>query len=514
MDNLRPEVQAVREVWSRPTAPIGEDIIEVSTATRRIAGAYERFRNTLEPEEEDFLRRSAIARTLERRLKQNRSDALTAMALVQELIRANYTKPLPRQVLIPVAQDVASTRFVIDRLEPYYHDWFLRLAAVSIDHRLHRHERQEALVRLMYQDTFQRVSWMGNIVEEDQQTAQLFIACYRVLFAADDAEIMYTYFVSQFPAWEKPETTEPELTHIAVHLPAFHATANTLIDHPARHRLMRALRPVAVPYRVIYDLLQRAGSTAWESVPSLETATQRAVAERKDAIRVRMRRRAWHSVLFLLFTKTILTGLLEFPYELFILRNIHWLALGVNTIFHPLLLLVTSALVDLPGVSNTQKIVDQVRRIITADGELPTIVLAPHRHYGPITWSGFAVLYTILFVVIFWALFSLLDLLGFSLVGMLLFVIFLGLVVFLAFRVRRAVDEVRVEAEREGFFSTLFSFIGLPILEFGRWLARNIRQLNVLLFLMDRVLEAPFKLLIDVIEDWFSFVRDRKEEIG
>ncbi len=514
MDTIRPEVEGLREVWSRPTAPSGEDVIEVSTATRRIAGAYERFRNTLEPEEEDILRRSAIARTLERRLKQNRSDSLTAMALVQELIRANYVKPLPRQVLIPVAKDVASARFVIDRLEPYYHEWFLQLAAVSIDHHLHRHERQEALLRLMYQDTFQRVSWLGDVVAPDQQAAQLFIACHRVLFAADDAEIMYTYFVSQFPAWEKPEITEAELTHIAVHLTAFHATAKALVAHPSRHRLMRALRPAAVPYRVIYDLLQRGGTAMWESVPALEAATERALAERKGSIRLRMRRRAWHSVLFLLFTKSILTGLLEFPYELFILRNIHWLALGINIIFHPLLLLVTSAFTDLPGASNTQKIVDHVRRIATADGELPTLVLAPPRHYGPITWSGFAVLYTILFVVIFWALFSLLDLLGFSLVGMLLFVVFLGLVVFLAFRVRRAVDEVRVETEREGFFSTLFSFIGLPILEFGRWLARNIRQLNVLLFLMDRVLEAPFKLLIDVIEDWFSFVRDRKEEIG
>lgn len=511
---VRPEVQAVREAWGKASAPAGnEDIIEVSIATRRIAGAYERFRNTLEPEEEDILRRSAIARTLERRLKQNRSDSLTAMALVQELIRANYVKPLPRKVLIPVAKDIACARFVIDRLEPYYHDWFLQLVAVSIDHRLHRHDRQEALTKLMYQDVFQRVSWLGDLVEPDQQAAQLFIACYRVLFAADDAEIMYTYFVSQFATWEKAESSDAELTHVAVHLPAFYATANRLIDHPARHRLMRQLRPVAVPYRVMYDLLQRGDSATWSNETAVERATEQAVAERKSGLRNRMRRRAWHSVLFLLFTKTILTGALEFPYELFILNQIHWLALAVNVIFHPLLLLLTSAFTDLPGVSNTQKIVEQVSRMVTGQGELPTIVISPPRHYGPITWSGFAVLYTILFLVIFWALFSMLDLLGFSLVGMFLFVVFLGLVVFLAFRVRRAVDEVRLEVEREGFFSTLFSFIGLPILEFGRWLARNIRQLNVLLFLMDRVLEAPFKLLIDVIEDWFSFVRDRKEEI-
>lgn len=514
-DDIRPEVEALRQVWTDSTVPAaGGDTIEVSTATRRIAGAYERFRNTLEPEEEDILRRHAIARTLERRLKQNRSDNLTAMALVQELIRANYVKPLPRHIVIPVAKDIACARYVLERLEPYYHDWFLQLVAVSVDHRLHHHQRQAALTRLMYQDLFARVNWVGGLVEEKDQAAQLFIACERVLFAADDAEIMYSYFVSQFSTWEK-DTSEPaELTHLAVHLPAFYATAKNLIEHPARHRLMRALRPASVPYRMLYDVLQRQESSVWSSLPTLEIAIGSAIAQRKEAIRLRMRRRAWHSVLFLLFTKTVLTGLLEFPYELFILKQIHWLALGINIAFHPVLLLLTSAFVELPGASNSQKIIDQVRRVVVGDGELPTIVLSPPRHYGPITWSGFAVLYTILFVVIFWALFSVLDLIGFSLVGMSLFVIFLGLVVFLAFRVRRAVDEVRVEEPHEGFFATLFSFIGLPILEFGRWLARNIRQLNVLLFLMDRVLEAPFKLLIDIIEDWFSFVRDRKEEIS
>lgn len=510
---MREAVEQLRQLWQTPHAAAAEDVIEVSAATRRIAGAYERFRNTLEPEEEDILRRSAIVRILERRLKQNRSTNLVAVALIQELIRANYIQAPSRRLAIPVAQDIDRARHILARLEPSYHEWFLSLVAVSLDQRLHLHSRQTQLVELMYHDTYQRVSWFGDLVEEEQRPSQLYIACYRVLFAADDPEIIYTYFTKQFPAWENPHASEADVTQLAIHLPAFYATARHLVEHPARHRLMRLLRPASVPYRILSDLHHEPTNDIWASQSALENATRKAVADRSLSIRRRMRRRTWHSILFLFLTKTILTGLLEYPYELLILRQVHWGALGINILFHPALLLTASVFTRLPGPTNTERIADHVHRIVTGEGELPTLVLSPTRHFGPVTWSGFALLYTLLFLSIFWGLFSLLDLLGFSLVATFLFIVFLGLVMFLSFRVRRAVDDLRLEPEREGFLSTLFSFIGLPVLEFGRWLARNIQQINVFLFFMDRVLEAPFKLLIDVIEDWFAFVRDRKEEI-
>ena len=66
---------------------------------------------------------------------------------------------------------------------------------------------------------------------------------------------------------------------------------------------------------------------------------------------------------------------------------------------------------------------------------------------------------------------------------------------------------------REGALGSLISFLSLPVIEFGRWLALQVSKINVPLILMDRVLEAPFKIFIDVLDEWFAFVRDRKEEI-
>jgi hypothetical protein len=246
---------------------------------------------------------------------------------------------------------------------------------------------------------------------------------------------------------------------------------------------------------------------------ALKAATAEAVTGRSRRIRARMNKRAWHSILFLLFTKTILAFLIEVPYEVIFLPYLHFGALATNIAFHPLLLFFLATTVRLPGSNNTERIVDEVYKVITGDSALPTIIVRQPRRYGAATWSFFAVLYAILFLILFWGLFTVLDLLHFSLIAMFMFVMFLGLVSFLAIRIRRSVSAVRIIPQRESALGSIVSFLSLPVLEFGRWLAVQISQLNVALFFMDRILEAPFKILIDIIEEWFTFVRERKEEI-
>lgn len=514
--DLRPAVAALRDLPAEPpgaAAADAQDFIAVSSATQRVAYAYERFRNTLEPDEEDILRRRAIARILERRLQEDRPAVVTAEQLLQELLRAHYIGPVPRSFAAWLAIRIERTRTLAELLPAELREWFLRVAAVVIDRDLFPRRREEALVQLMYQDTYQRAVWLEDLVAEEDRVVQLFIGCHRALLAADQYEITYHYFIRQFPVWNQQHIADGELAAIAEQMPMFRRRMQAAIQHAEGDRLMRLLRPIAVPYRVLREVMVDHPDALGEP-GKLEAAVRESVAGQATALRTRMGKRAWHSILFLFFTKTILTGLVEVPYELIFLREIHWLALVLNIGFHPLLLFFAATTARLPGERNTSLIVEQVRKIVFDDEGLPTVVLKPIRHYGALTWALFALIYGVLFLGIFWGMFVVLELLGFSLVAMIMFVVFLGLVSFLSIRIRYSVYELRLVPPTESTFGMFMSFLGLPILEFGRWLTEGLRQLNVPLFLMDRVLEAPFKILIDVVEEWFIFVRDRKEEIA
>lgn len=512
--NIRPEVKNLLDLLGKKEPTLKSDeLIQVSTATKRVAFAYERFRNTLEPDEEDILRRKAIYRMLERRLFEDRPTVAIATALLQELIRANYIKPAPKELAERLGLLLKKARQITTELELPAKEWWMHLVTVAIDRELFHREQQEMLVHLMYHDTFQRTEWARQLLAEEERPVQLYLGCHRALFASDDNELMYHYFVHQFPVWSKPQLTSGELSELTNTLPDFYDKIQKAVGHPVRDRLTRLLRPVAVPYLIVREMIAQRGPDALTSEEQLEDSVRDAVGARIQHTRSRMSRRAWHSILFLFCTKTIIAALLELPYELLVLGEVHSLALASNIAFHPVLLFVLATFARVPGTANTDRVVEQVKKIVTGEGELPTVVMSSPRHYGAVTWSLFAIVYVILFMFIFWGLFTVLEKLNFSLLAMFLFIVFLGLVSFLSTRIRRSADELRIIPRREGAIGAIVSFLSLPILEFGRWLAQNIRQINVVLFLMDRVLEAPFKFLIDIAEEWFTFVRDRREEI-
>lgn len=512
--NIRSEILDFEKYFEdRPEEVAPDNLIEVSSATKRIAFAYERFRNTLEPDEEEILRRKSIHRILERRLFEDRPPVTIATTLLQELIRASYIKPCSKTMADKIAVKLKNAKYIYTALSPTHGEWFLELVAVAIDHELYPPDRQEALVHLMYHDTFRRVAWTDNFVEEDDRPTQLYLGCHRALFAADNSELAYHYFVYHFPAWQKESLSSEDVSYITKEVPAFRSFIEGALNHPARDRLTRLLRPVAVPYLALRDMLAERGDAAFDSEETFDEAAHEAFKGRIRKTRSRMSKRAWHGILFLFVTKSLLALLIEVPYEKYLLGDIHYLALATNIAFHPLLLFLMATTVRLPGQRNVEMVVEQMKIIVTGEGELPTVLISSPRRYGAGIWSAFAILYTVLFVLSFWRLFRYLDKLDFSLLAMFFFIMFLGLVSFLATRIRRSADDLRVIPRRETVFSAITSFLSLPVLEFGRWLAQNIRQLNVLLFLMDRVLEAPFKILIDVTEEWFDFIRDRREEI-
>ncbi len=512
--------EAINDLWDvlpPPLTQVGPDdeVIDVSAATKRIAFAYERFRNTLEPDEEDILRRNAIYRILERRLPEGRPAQVTAEQLLQELMRGNYIQPVSKRFAEHIASRLVRTELILSSLAPELHEWFLHVVAVVIDRDCFPRVKDEALVEIMYQDTYRRVEWVDNIVAEDKRPVQLFLACHRALFQADDFELTYHYFRRQFRAWDSDSFTESDAHKIAKDLPQFFTSMEEAIHHPSRDRLARLLKPAAVPYRVLRQMVTDPETKeALRDQEQLESLARSATNEKLSKMRGRMNKRAWNSILFLFLTKTILALLIELPYEVLLLQEFHALALTTNILFHPLLLFFLATTVRLPGSKNTDRIVEDLEKVVEGEIALPTIVMRPARQYGAVTWTGFAIIYVLLFLFLFWGLFSLLEVIGFSLVAMFMFVMFLGLVTFLAFRIRRSLSEMIILPASSGAISTLFGFLTLPVLEFGRWLAVHIQELNVALFFMDRVLEAPFKILIDVSEEWFSFVRERREEIA
>jgi hypothetical protein len=47
----------------------------------------------------------------------------------------------------------------------------------------------------------------------------------------------------------------------------------------------------------------------------------------------------------------------------------------------------------------------------------------------------------------------------------------------------------------------------------GRWISIRAPRVNIFLFFFDFIIEAPFKALVELIENWLAFLREKREEI-
>lgn len=499
-----------REVPERATTP--EDSITVHAAAQRVDTAYERFRNLLDPGDEDILRRKAIVRFLSRRWELG-SDAETfSLALLKNLASGKYIPDTTHRRYVTDVAVVVRKAFTLWQVgQRRLPAWFLPLLAVEIDRVLYPRDADDALVYAFFEDARERTVWEDATIAPAERDTQLFLACHRSLAKTDDAELFWHLFRTAEPSW-MGDPADEDLAHVAAHFAPLESEIERALRHPAALRLLRKMQPSAVPYRILRDILRREHAEDILNDPThLANAVAVVLTERVRRLERQMLRRVWHAALFLFLSKGVLAFALEIPYEVF-LGDVRVVPLLINLLFPPTLLFLMAGSVPRPGPANTERLVQIVRTIVSGEGvHSDVIVRAPARR--AIQRSAFALAYGLVTLLLLIGIVWLLRIFQYSLVGGFFFVVFLGLVSFLGLRLRSSIRELRIVAPREGAMSVLIDFFTLPIIDLGRQIALRASQINVFLFILDAIIEAPFKLLIGLAEEWFAYLRERKEEL-
>ena len=112
----------------------------------------------------------------------------------------------------------------------------------------------------------------------------------------------------------------------------------------------------------------------------------------------------------------------------------------------------------------------------------------------------------------FFLIYQILTFLNFNLVSQAIFVFFISVVSFFSYRVREVANEYRL-IEKTSIIGPIVDFFFMPILYLGKFLSTEVARFNFFILLFDFIIEAPYKLIIQIIEEWIAFVKQRKEEI-
>ena len=131
------------------------------------------------------------------------------------------------------------------------------------------------------------------------------------------------------------------------------------------------------------------------------------------------------------------------------------------------------------------------------------------RRYGPV----FSVIYALLSVVVFAGVMALLLMLGFSLVHIAIFFVFISAASFLGFRLSRLIRELEIVRSSSNGLTFVRDIVYLPFVIVGQWMSDKYSQVNVVTIVLDMLIELPLKTVLRLIRQWGSFIDDRKDRI-
>ena len=498
-----------------------EEVIQVNEFVGKMSSIYEKMRNAFDFKDEHILRKNSIRRIIKRLFLLNKDPNKISKHLLSELVRAGYftSKQIPKSKINRIAKIINKYQLILKKISfgnvaisPSV-KWLMEIAACELDEEILSPAKDEALASLMYNQLRNRVNITGKKNPSSDLSIILYVAILRAIRKSDQAMIEYSLLKYYSPGWK--EFGEESIDSIISKL----AESKNFLEKKAKSsaidKLYRKVKREVMPYLMLREVIENEPAEAESIITDkvrLSERIKQICEKRYSRLRKVLNRSAFRAIIYVLLTKTILALILELPYEMYILQEINYLPLSINIIFHPLLLLLLVVSVKQPTEKDTNKIVEKIFKItgiIVAQESIIKINLSKKSFKTRIYYGIFTIITLLIFSLIIWGLLEM----GFNTVSIFLFLVFLCVVTFLGVRVRGSAREYKVSYRKEGALTQLADFISLPIIRVGKWITINFTRVNLIVVIIDLAIEAPFKIIMQYVDEWFSFLKEIKDEI-
>jgi hypothetical protein len=153
-----------------------------------------------------------------------------------------------------------------------------------------------------------------------------------------------------------------------------------------------------------------------------------------------------------------------------------------------------------------------VEELLSVDGPLGREIKSPTVRVG-FSKIAFSTVYFLAFCLTFGLLIAALQALSFTWMSSAIFLFFLCVVSFFAYRLRIGAREYVVLREKDSLKAAILDLFMLPILRAGQYLSIQVSRINVLVLFFDFIIETPFKTMLNVLEELFAYLKEKKEEL-
>jgi hypothetical protein len=476
--------------------------VHVSGAGRTLTFAYEQLRNAAEYTEEHLLLQRAIQRFY-RRIFLSRDVAVIKRSgeeLIIELTLAGYLQN--ESVTIETVDQINkfADEYYAAHLKYKNDSWTLNVLAVEAERLLNVDLKRDVFIQFSYDhflSTIDQHKMFGGQVSEFG--IALFVAVHRALLKSDPATIR-TALLHRYQ--QGPDASAFAQTNKMI---------DAVLESPATDRIYRLVNRQGAALRMLWRLIDE-----HEDVPRLLvsreqflSAYEAQIQSEYSRINGRINKGIIKSVIFLIITKVLIGMSVEVPYDYIVSGSIVVLPLVINLLFPPIYMVLLRFTLRLPGASNAHALTDIIDHLLYGDEHSTAVSYRTGKGFG----LAFNVAYAVFFIAVFGGVALWLITLGFSLLHLLVFFVFLSTASFLGFRLSRQIRELEATESQQDGITMVRDFLYIPFVVVGRWMSEKYARVNIVAMMLDMVIELPLKTVLHLIRQWGAFIASKKDEL-
>ena len=467
-------------------------------AVTRLARIYELARNAMEYRADHLVRRAAIERILRRQLIFNNDAARLTTELLQEMRWAGYINELSINNL-----DQENFSLILGNYLAIWNDtklnkdWLVGLISAHLEDLLSQNTDYAQFTNFAFNVLRPRIE-----VDDPKLDLILYVAVDRVYSQSDEAGISYHLYKLN-PSHNIEET-------FSAYESAFQDKSLNIASAWVR----KQMGPLVL-LRDMYFNKPENFPIILEDKELFTIEAEKVLGEQLLLTRQRMNTATFRSLLYVFLTKMILGILIEMPLEILFRGHINYISLAINLLVPVAIMWIIVANIHLPKKRDQEKLLARTIEIVFTP-EVPAnnweVLTKLNRSFSWYKFGLFYLFYGLLFVAVFYFIYWLLSLIGFSFISVLVFLFFLSVVTFFAYRIRQ-ISSVYTYDPRGETSSVGWDVLTLPMVAVGDLVSRGVSQLNFLAFVFDFILEAPFKLILGFMDSWGRFLSSKRDEI-
>lgn len=505
--------------------------INVDTVSMQVASLYENIRKVVDWKEEHLMRRIAIERILKRRLFLKRKIEETAEDLLVELVRGGH---FPNNFIS--RSRIEAVQILLERYYQRLHHLpasqqdKTKTETYSLLFKIAACELEDLLDPQSYTHISATIAFMEKIMlakivigQEAKEKYPLnsndkeiltYIAVQQALFRLDRPIIIYNILKRYSPEWFSTKTEISEAVTVSIY--KIFKNIDTRFNHPLAHKFFTACQNYSAPFLVLNDVMQNDSqnllSNSMNSKSVIKICRQ-AYDNRLKFLKARLTRSAIYATISVFLTHIILLYVLEIPLAKLITGQLNFVAMAVDILVPTILMGVLVAGIKLPSDENFDLISQELQKILYKNNELGFYEIEIYRQKSWFIKAILRLWYGISFIVCFGILIGLMYWAKFPITSYFVFTIFTSIILFTGSVLRKNSQELNIQTRKDGLFSSVAQPLVFPIVYLGRWLSGKWQKYNLAGIFFSILIDSPFAVFLNFIEQWRHFVQEKEEEI-